>query len=350
MLEALGHYKILGRIGIGRMGDLYRARDTRAGRTVAIRTVAADIADDPARRQSYLLAARATEALSHPNIAALYEIGNDQGRLFLVSEYVPGDTLKTVIAGRALNPRHALDHGIQLADALAEAHADGIVHRDIRPSNIIITPKGNAKFLDFGLAAWTASGVARSQAPAALAATIGAADEAVAYMSPEQVLGEQEDQRTDIFSLGVVLFEMLVGRPPFAGATANAVAVQILQAQPQSPSALNGSLPAELDAIVLKMLAKSLDQRYEAAATVAAELRSVAAILDVRDDAAEPVNVVPSTFRRRRRDAGFWIAIALIGATIIALLLVLTTGVGARWLSSLPRPWRHVFGLVLRLL
>ena len=119
MLEALAHYKILGRIGIGRMGDLYRARDTRAGRTVALRVVAADIADDA----RFLQDARASAALSHPNIAAVYEIGNDQGRLFLVSEYVPGDTLKTVIAGRALNPRHALDHGIQLADALAEAHA-----------------------------------------------------------------------------------------------------------------------------------------------------------------------------------------------------------------------------------
>jgi len=347
MLEALGHYKILGPIGIGRMGDLYRARDTRAGRTVALRAVAADIADDPARRESFLLDARGTTALSHPNIAAVYEIGDDQGRLFLVSEYVPGDTLKAVIAGRALNPRRALDHGIQLADALAEAHADGIVHRDIKPGNIIITPKGNAKFLDFGLAAWTGSGAERHQAPAALATRIGAAHEAVAYMSPEQVLGEQVDQRTDIFSLGVVLFEMLAGRLPFAGATANALAVQILQAPPCAPSALNGMLPAELDAIVLRMLAKSLDQRYEAAATVAAELRSVAAILDVRDGVAEPVNVAPVP-TRSRPDAAFWIALALTGASIFAILFLLTTDVGARWLSSLIGTWRHAFGLRLR--
>src|ERR1700687_1055926 len=306
MLEALGHYKILGRIGIGRMGGLYPGRDTRAGRTVAIRTVAVDIADDPVRRESYLGDARATMALSHPNIAALYDIGDDQGRLFLVSEYVPGDTLKAVIAGRALNPRHALDHGIQLADALAEAHAGGIVHRDIRPNNIIITPKGNAKFLDFGLAAWTGSGAERGQDAAALASIPGTAHQAAAYMSPEQVLDEQADHRTDIFSLGVVMFEMLAGKPPFAGATANDLSVQILQAKPRAPSALNGSLPAELDAIVLKMLAKSLDQRDEAAATAAAELRSVAAILDVRDGVAEPVNVaaVPA---HARRDAGFWI-------------------------------------------
>jgi serine/threonine protein kinase len=347
MLEALGHYKILDRIGIGRMGDLYRARDTRAGRTVAIRTVAADIADDPVRREPYLRDARATKALSHPNIAALYEIGDDQGRLFLVSEYVPGDTLKAVIAGRALNPRHALDYGIQLADALAEAHADGIVHRDIRPNNIIITPKGNAKFLDFGLAEWTGSGAERSQAPVALATNLPTSHEAVAYMSPEQVLGEPADHRTDIFSLGVVLFEMLAGKPPFAGAPANALAVQILQAQPRAPSALNRSLPAELDSIILKMLAKSLDQRYEAAATVAAELRSVAAILDVRHGVAEPVNVAPVA-TGMRRDAGFWVAVALLTASIIAILLLLTSGVGARWLSSLARTWRHAFGLIWR--
>jgi serine/threonine protein kinase len=347
MLEALGHYKILDRIGVGRMGDLYRARDTRAGRTVALRTVAADIADDPVRRESYLRDARATRALSHPNIAALYEIGDDQGRLFLVSEYVPGDTLEAVIAGRALNPRHALDHGIQLADALAEAHADGIVHGDIRPSNIIITPKGNAKFLDFGLAAWTGSGAERSQAPAALGTTAGTVNEAVAYMSPEQVLGEQVDYRTDIFSLGIVLFEMLSGKPPFAGVTANALALQLLQAQPPAPSALNATLPMELDAIVLKMLAKSLEQRYGAAATVAAELRSVAAILDVRDGVAEPVNVGPVT-AVARRDAGFWMAVALLAASIIAVLLLLTSELGARWFSSLTRTWRQAFGLVLR--
>jgi serine/threonine protein kinase len=144
-----------------------------------------------------------------------------------------------------------------------------------------------------------------------------------------------------------VLFEMLAGSPPFAGATANALAVQILQARPNPLSALDRTLPAELDAIVLKMLAKSLDQRYQAAATVAAELRSVAAILDVRDGVAEPVNVAPVTARTRRH-AGFWIAMVLVGASIIAVLLLLTSEVGARWLSSLTRTWRHAFGLVLR--
>jgi serine/threonine-protein kinase len=294
MLDALGHYKLLGPIGAGRMGELFRARDTRAGRTVAIRIVADEIAAVPGRRQPFLDAARAAAALSHPNIAALYEIGEDQGRLFLVSEFVPGDTLRTVIAGRPLNPRHALDHGIQLADALADAHADGICHRDIRPGNIIITPKGIAKFIDLGLAAWTAGG-----------ATI----EAVEYRSPEQL---------DIFSLGAVLFEMLTGKPPFGAATASAPGVQ--QQQQPPPSTINRSLPPELDTIVLKMLAMNLDHRYEAVATVAAELRSVAAILDVREGASDPMPIAASSGRRSR--AGLWLTAALLALGLIAGLFL----------------------------
>jgi serine/threonine-protein kinase len=345
MLEALGQYRILGPIGIGRMGELYRARDTRAGRTVALRVVADDIARDPARRGRYLKDARAATTLSHPNIAVVYEFGSDQGHLFVVSEYVPGETLKTAIAGRALNPRLALDHGIQLADALAEAHAAGVVHGDIRPDNIVVTPKGNAKFLDFGLGAWTGSGTARSEASAALAADIDAAPDTVAYMSPEQVLGEQVDYRTDIFSLGAVVFEMFTGAPPFSAPGAGALAVQIVQAPARAPSALNRALPPELDAIVLRMLGKSLDQRSDSAATVAAELRSVAAILDVREGSAEPLSVAVGT-SSRPRGASLWIVCAVLAASILALLM--TTDFGQRWWSALVRTWQQSFGLVLR--
>lgn len=321
MLDALGHYKLLGPIGVGRMGELFRARDTRAGRTVAIRVVADEIAGVPGRRQEFLEAARATAALSHPNIAALYEIGEDQGRLFLVSEFVPGDTLRTLIAGRPLNPRHALDHGIQLADALADAHADGICHRDIRPGNIIITPKGIAKFVDMGLGAWTAGGAERERAAGALTggvgATVGATTEAVAYMSPEQLLGQATDERTDIFSLGAVLFEMLTGKPPFGVAPASAPGGQV---PPRPPSAINRSLPPELDTIVLNMLATSLDRRYEAMATAAAELRSVAAILDVREGASEPMPVAVTSPRRSR--TGLWLTAALVALGLIAGFLL----------------------------
>ena len=345
MLEALGQYKILGPIGIGRMGELFRARDTRAGRTVAIRVVADDIAGDPARRARYLEDARAAATLSHPNIAVVYEVGSDQGRLFVVSEYVPGDTLKTVIAGRALNPRHALDHGIQLADALAEAHAVDIVHGDIRPANIVITPKGNAKFLDFGLRAWTGSGTARREVPAALDADTPITPEVVAYMSPEQLLGEEADYRTDIFSLGVVVFEMLAGTPPEVAATAGGLAMQIVRARARVPSAINPMLPAELDAIVQRMLAKRVDERSNSAAAVAAELRSVAAILDVRDDFAEAVSGAVAS-SRWPHGAGLWIMFGLLAASILAAVLI-TTDLGQRWWSTLVRTWQQNFGLVL---
>src|SRR5438093_9957442 len=260
MLETLGQYKILDRLGAGGMGEVYRARDTRLGRTVAIKVLPADVAGDPDRRERFMREARATAALSHPNIAALYEIGEDQGQIFLVFEFVPGDTLKTVIGGRPLNPRRAIDLAVQVADALADAHAEGIVHRDIKPDNVIVTPKGSAKVLDFGLATWTAGGAEREHA--AEAATVmptgaGVALGTIAYMSPEQALGESLDHRTDIFSLGIVLFEMLTGVRPFTGPTATALAMNIVQEEPPAPSAVNREISTRLDAVVAKALSKN---------------------------------------------------------------------------------------------
>jgi serine/threonine protein kinase len=213
MFETLAHYKILDRIGAGGMGEVYRARDTRLGRTVAIKVLGAAVVADPDRRARFLQEARASASLSHPNIATLYEIGEEQDQLFLVFEYVPGDTLKKLIAGRPVNPRRAIDLTVQIADALADAHAEGIVHRDIKPDNIIVTPKGNAKILDFGLATWTTGGAEREQAATMMETRVGTTLGTVAYMSPEQALGERVDQRTDIFSLGIVLFEMLTVAP-----------------------------------------------------------------------------------------------------------------------------------------
>src|SRR5215510_9302845 len=164
MLDHLAQYKILERIGAGGMGEVYRARDTRLGRTVAIKVLPAAVAGDLDRRERFLREARAAAALSHPNIAALYEIGQDGDHLFLVFEFVPGEPLSKVIGGRPLNPRRAIQFASQVADALADAHAAGIFHRDIKPDNIVITPKGNAKVLDFGLAKWTAGGAARDEA------------------------------------------------------------------------------------------------------------------------------------------------------------------------------------------
>ncbi|MCU1383704.1 MAG: serine/threonine protein kinase [Acidobacteria bacterium] len=340
MFETLGHYKILDRIGAGGMGEVYRARDTRLGRTVAIKVLKTEVAADPVRRARFLQDARAAAALSHPNIAALYEIGEDQDQLFLVFEYVPGETLKTVIAGRPLNLRRAIDLAIQIADALADAHTEGIVHRDIKADNILVTPKGNAKILDFGLATWTLSGAERDQA--AQAATMidtdtgtGTTLGTVAYMSPEQVLGERVDHRTDIFSLGIVIFEMLTGRLPFTAPTSTALALQIVQAQAPLPSTINRTLPPEVDGIVAKAMAKSLDQRYESAVTLAAELRSVGAILDTRSDIQEMAAVFAPA-QPARRSIGGWL-----------VLLALFAGSGAAaWYERAPmqRVWKRTVG------
>jgi serine/threonine protein kinase len=254
----------------------------------------------------------------------LYEVGDEQGQLFLVCEFVPGQSLRTVTGGRPMNPRRAIDLAVQIGDALADAHALGIVHRDIRPDNIIVTPKGNAKILDCGLAAWTGSDAEREQvagAAQAAATPEGAASPipgTAAYMSPEQALGEQVDHRTDIFSLGTVLFEMLTGALPFAGTTSSALALQIVQATAPVPSSVRKSLPRELDVIVGKALAKSLDQRYEAAATLAAELRSVAAILDVRSEASEPADTLVALQGPERSYAGWLVAAIALAALGVA--------------------------------
>jgi TolB-like protein len=336
MFEKLGHYNILDRIGAGGMGEVYRARDTRLGRTVAIKVLTASLAADPERRERLLREANAAAALSHPNIAALYEAGEDQGRLFLVFEFVPGETLKNAIAGSPMNPRRALDLAVQIADALADAHAEGIVHRDIKPDNIIVTPKGNAKILDFGLSAWTMGGAERHDAAHTPTEATGAGVllGTIAYLSPEQALGEQVDYRTDIFSLGVVLFEMLTGKPPFTGTTSGALALQIVQAPAPVPSSLNHSVPPDLDRIVGKALAKSLEQRYESAATMAAELRAVAAMLDVRSETSEAQ--APAATLPQRTSAAGWIAWVLILAALGA----------AAWFGRgvLEHVWRRTLG------
>jgi len=264
MVESLGQYKILDRIGAGTLGDVYRARDTRLGRTVAVKLPGAELQADRARLDALSHDARIASVLSHPNIAALYEIGEEEGRLFLVFEFVPGEPLKRVIAGRPLNMRRAVDLATQMADALAEAHAAEVVHGGLTPDTVMITPKGNAKILDFGFVRWKKS------------------------PTPD---GES-DHRTDIEALGALLFEMLTGRPPS-------------EAAPR----LGASMPGELDQIVGKALGAYAEGGYEAAATLAAELRSIATVLEIRAASADPVRVVPV---RRDRKSRAWIGIAIV--------------------------------------
>ena len=331
-MERLGQYHILDRLGAGGMGEVYRARDTKLGRMVAIKVLPEALVDDPERRERLLREARASAALSHPNICALFEIGGDASRQYLVFEYVAGETLRQTIAGRALNVRTAIEIGVQLADALADAHAAGIVHRDIKPENIIITPRGHPKILDFGLASFTASGASRDNAATEMKTADGVTLGTVAYMSPEQALGAGYDHRTDIFSLGIVLYEMLTGASPFKAPTAAATSIQIVQAKPALPSTVNGKVPKELDAIVLRALSKDPEQRYQSAATLSAELRSVGAIVDVRP--ATELEAPVHASRTRWRSAAVLIGAA---AAIAAIWWVAAKPI-ARWFGPPPPP------------
>jgi len=315
MSETLGHYKILDRIGAGPIGEVYRARDTRLGRTVAVIEVASAITDAPDRRQRFFDAARATLVLSHPNIAALYEVDDDQGQLYLVREFVSGQTLTNEMAGRPMNPRRALELAVQIADALADAHAAGIVHGGIKPDNIVITPKGNAKVLDFGLARWADGAGA-------------------AYMSPEQIDGQTVDHRSDIFSLGIVLYEMLTGKLPMDVRAAARSPTNTHSAAPALTSQ-NRSLPAGLDSAFTKMTATHADHRYASAAELSADLRAAAASLDARSAAAEPTIVAAVRKPPRRVHSS-----RAIGVAVVAL--VIATGWWQR--AALEGIWRHTVG------
>ena len=340
-MERLGHYDILDRLGAGGMGEVYRARDTKLGRTVAIKVLPEAVVDDPERRERLLREARASAALSHPNICALFEVGGDDTRQYLVFEYVAGDTLRQVIGGRALNLPTAIEIGAQLADALADAHAAGIVHRDIKPENIIITPKGQPKVLDFGLASFTASGASRDNVTTEMKTADGVLLGTVAYMSPEQALGVDYDHRTDIFSLGIVLYEMLTGTSPFRAPTAAATSIQIVQATPAPPSTVNRNVPSELDAIVLRALSKDPNQRHQSGATLAAELKVVGAILDGRGANSVETSMPAGGARWRS------VAVLLGAAAAIAAMGWVARAPIARWFGPPPPPLVAVLPLDL---
>jgi len=254
-IAVISHYNLLERLAPAGPGELFRARDTRKGRTVVVRVLPEEYVD-AAHHEAFIERARGLVALSHPNVTTVFDVGEHEGRIFIVFEFLKGQSLRHEMGGRPLNVRRAMDLAVQMADALADAHACGYVHGGLSPDSVVVTAKGHSKIPAFALAS-------REGFAAPGEATLHD------YDSPEEARGLPSDERSDIYSVGAVLFEMLTGRRPLHRGAA-------------APSANNRHVPPELDDLVLKAVAPNPDSRYQSAATFAAELRTVAAILDVR--------------------------------------------------------------------
>lgn len=310
--KQVSHYQVLAKLGGGGMAVVYRAEDLRLGRQVALKFLP-EGPRDPAALERMRREARAASTLSHPNICTIHEIGEHENEIFIAMELLEGQTLADKIAGRALPIAELLDVSIEIAEAIDEAHGHGIVHRDLKPANIIVTPRGHAKVLDFGLAQITATEPVSAAATTRVQLTTpGMVMGTVDYMSPEQALGRTVDHRSDLFSFGVVLYEMATGRRPFSGTAGTETIERILHGQPDPVARFNYEAPPELERIIRKCLEKSPDSRYQSARDLLIDLRNL------RRDTISGERPLASGERSKTSTARRWWIAGAAAAVVIA--------------------------------